>query len=308
MTLVSVLMSAYKPTYLAPAIRSALDQTHRDIEIVLLDDSPTREVRALIERFDDSRIRYLRNETSRGPALSHARAIAEASGSVVGILNDDDLWEPNLVERLLRCLEASPDAVVAFSDHWVMVNGKTDDEASDDCSHRWKRDTLEGGTHRPFQRLALLDKSIPLAVAALFRKDAISAGQIPPAVGGAYDFFLSYVLSRDGAGAIYVPERLAAWRVHGRNLTNEASCARAEEGAAVMRIMTADARLAALKPELTSAYGSALWSVATRNLRRGTRRRAVRAAIASARQGHLKALLLLPAAVVPRRLLIRAWP
>jgi hypothetical protein len=185
-----------------------------------------------------------------------------------------------------------------------MVNGKADDERSDYFSHLWRRDILAPGMHRPFQRLALLDKSIPLAVAALFRKDAVDASEIPSAVGGAYDFFLTYLLSRDGAaGAVYVPERLAAWRVHGRNLTNEASCARAEEAAAVMRIVSSDPGVDSLRQELKASYGEALWIVATRSLRSGNNGRAVRAATESARQGHVKAILILPATAIPRRLL-----
>jgi GT2 family glycosyltransferase len=308
MTLVSVLIAAYKPTYVAVAIQSALNQTHREIEVVVVDDSPGRDVRIAVEGFDDPRIRYLRNQTNCGPALSHARAIREASGSLVGILNDDDVWEPNLVDRLLQALEAWPDAVLAFADHWVIADGTRDRAQSDSCSHIWKRDRLAPGMHRPFQRLALLDKSVPLAIAALFRRDAIDSSNIPREVGGTYDFFLSYLLSRDGAGAVYVPERLAAWRVHGRSLTSQASCARAEEGAMVMRIVSSDPRLAALKPELAAAYGAALWIVATRNLRSGTRRRAASSAIEAARRGHLKAALLLPATVLPRQLLLRSWP
>lgn len=309
MPLVSVLIAAYKPTYLRPAIDSALNQTHRELEVVLVDDSPGQEVRALVRGFDDPRIRYLRNERGRGPALSYARAIAEAYGSIVGILNDDDVWDPILVERLLQGLKAWPDAVLAFADHWLMVNDETDDERSDHSSHLWKRDTLAAGMHRPFQRLALLDKSIPLAVATLFRKDAVDASEIPGAVGGAYDFFLSYLLSRDrAAGAVYVPERLAAWRVHGRNLTKDASAARAEETAAVMRIVTSDPGLATLRQELKASYGEALWTVATRSLRGGNKRRAVRAATESARQGQVKSILILPATAVPRHLLRRRWP
>jgi hypothetical protein len=223
-------------------------------------------------------------------------------------LNDDDIWAPDLVQRLLEELDAWPEAVVAFADHWVMVDGETDQIQSDRCTQMWKRDRLAPGMHRPFQRLALIDKSIPLAVAALFRKDAVDPAQIRLEFGGMYDYFLSYLLTRGGAGAVYVPERLAAWRIHSRNLTRHASCARAEEGAAVMRIVSGDPLLAGLKTDLTAAYSTALWSVATRNLRLGSRRRAAQAAIGSVRHGHLKAMVLLPAAMLPRLLLTRWWP
>jgi len=300
-TLVSVLVAAYKPRYLESALRSALAQTHRELEVVVVDDSGGSAVAEIVHRLCDPRVRYLRNETNRGPALSHARAIAEASGPVLGVLNDDDVWEPELVARLLEALQSSPEVVVAFADHWVMVDGRRDELASVECSRRWKRDSLAPGLHRPFKRLAVLDKSIWVAGAALFRRAAVEGTVIPQEIGGTYDYFLSYVLSRDGAGAVYVPERLASWRSHEQNLTNEASCARAEEGAAVLRTVIADGRLAELKPALTAAYACALWSVATRSLRGGRRKRAALAALAALRLGHVKSALLLPAILLPRR-------
>lgn len=302
MPLLSVLVAAYRTTYLESALDSALAQTHRDIEVVVVDDSVGSAVAEIVERLADPRIVYLRNESNRGPAFSHARAIAQASGPVLGILNDDDVWEPNLAVRLLETLEASPEVDVAFADHWVIVDGEKAKGASDECSRVWKRDRLAPGLHCPFQRLALIDRAVPLAVAALFRRTAVEGTSIPEQVGGAYDLFLSYVLSRNGAGAFYVPERLASWRTHEGNLTNQGSCARAEESAAVMRLVVADQRLGELRPALRAAYGDALWSVATRNLRGGSRRRAALATLAALRHGHIRAGLLLPAVLLPRRL------
>jgi glycosyltransferase involved in cell wall biosynthesis len=307
-TLVSVLVAAYKPTYLESALKSALAQTHREIEVVVVDDSAGSAVAEIVERLGDTRVRYLRNETNRGPAISHARAIAEASGPVLGVLNDDDVWEPNLAARLLEALEASPEAAVAFADHWVMVDGSRDDAASDECSRRWKRDTLAPGLHRPFRGLAVLDKTIPLAVSALFRRAAVEGRVIPAEIGGTYDLFLLSLLCRSGAGAVYVPERLASWRGHEENLSIDVSCARAEEAAAVLRILVADRELAELRPALRAVYGSALSSVASRNLAGGSRRRAASAALAAVRQGHMESARLLPRSLLPRRLASRLRP
>ena len=103
-------------------------------------------------------------------------------------------------------------------------------------------------------------------------------------MGGTYDFFLSYLLSRNGEGAFYVPERLASWRIHSRNLTSETSLVRAEEGVAAIRTLIADERLAELRPELRDSYGRALWCVGTRTLRDGSRKRAACASLAGLKQ------------------------
>jgi hypothetical protein len=220
---------------------------------------------------------------------------------VLGVLNDDDVWEPDLAARLLEALETAPQAVLAFADHWVMIDGKRDEAASDDCSRTWKREGLAPGLHRPFTRLALLDKTVPLAIAALFRSSAVAGTPIPARLGGTYDLFLSYLLCRGGAGAVYVPQRLASWRIHAASLSAEQSCARAEEEAAVLEVLVADRALGELRPALRAAYAEALACVATRNLVGGSRRRAASAALAAARHGHTQSLALLPRTLMARR-------
>jgi glycosyltransferase involved in cell wall biosynthesis len=302
---VSVLIAAYKPSYFAEALRSALAQTQPGLEVVVVDDSMGDEIKRIVNETGDHRVRYSRNPEQLGPAASHSRAIDEATAPILGLLNDDDVWEPTLAARLFAALQAEPDAVLAFGDHWVMLDGRKDDAASDELSRKWKRDALAGGLHRPFQRLAVIDKSVPLAVAALFRKAALGGARIPSSVGGTYDYFLSYLLCRDGQGAVYVPERLASWRVHPSNLTSDPSVERAEEGAFVTSVVASDRRLAGLRVELRAQQSEALWAVATRSLRAGSRARSLRAAVSSLRLGKRKAALLIPAAVVPRAILAR---
>ena len=67
-----------------------------------MDDSVGSAVSEIVHRCGDKRVRYLRNEINYGPALSYQRAITEASGPVLAILNDDDVWELNLAARLVR--------------------------------------------------------------------------------------------------------------------------------------------------------------------------------------------------------------
>jgi glycosyltransferase involved in cell wall biosynthesis len=263
------------------------------------------EIARIVNEIDDHRVRYFRNPERLGPAAAHGRAIDEATAPILGVLNDDDLWEPTLVERLFAALGAEPDAALAFGDHWVILEGRKDDAASDELTRKWRRDALACGLHRPFQRLALIDKSVPLAVAALFRKAALGGDRIPSSVGGSYDYYLSYLLCRDGQGAVYVPERLASWRLHASNLTSVPSLERAEEGAFVTSVIASDRRVAGLRMELRAQQSEALWAVATRSLRAGSRARSLRAAVSSFSLGKRKAVLLIAAAAVPRAILTK---
>lgn len=300
MTDVSVLVAAYKAEYLEAALRSAMGQTFHDIEIIVVDDSPGAEVARVVERCADERIRYFRNDTNSGPAVSYRRAIKEASGTFVGILNDDDVWEPELVARLLHALQEHPGATFAFADHWVLRGDKRDQAESDRCSRAWGRNELYPGLHQPCQRLALVDKSVPLPIACIFRRLAVCGEPIPAEAGGAYDYFLTYLLCREGGGGVYVPERLASWRTHGRNLTYDNSSERAGDSVAVLRRIIGDSRLYEIQSDLRRAYGQSMWHVSARNLMSGSRTSAVAAVRVALSYGYWKSLILIPFCILPR--------
>jgi glycosyltransferase involved in cell wall biosynthesis len=304
---VSALLAAYSPTYLEAALRSVLEQSFEDLEVVVVDDSPGDAVSGIVDALGDPRVRYFRNEVNLGTAGSYRRAIEVATGEYLAVINDDDIWEADFAETLVGALREHPDAVVAFSDHWVMSCDTRDPEASDRLSATWGRAGLTGGSHKPFRRLAVVDGALPMAIAALFRRDAVITRPIPDAVGGAYDLYLAYVLSRSGSAAVYVDRRLASWRVHSTNQTNVRSCARAEENAAVMRLIVADADFSELRSDLERAYGARLWAVATRNLRYGSDRRAREAIVTALRHGHGRAALLLGVLLIPASVRRRLW-
>jgi hypothetical protein len=113
-------------------------------------------------------------------------------------------------------------------------------------------------------------------VAALFRKAALGGDRIPISVGGTYDYFLSYLLCRDGQGAVYMPERLASWRLHTSNLTSVPSLERAEEAALVTSVIASDPPMTGLRTELRAQQSEVQWGVATRSLRAGSRARSLR--------------------------------
>ena len=91
--LVSVILTVYKRTeYLAEALRSALNQFFPDFEIIVADDSGTAAAREIVANFGDGgRVKYLSNPTTLGVARSLVRAVGEARGRYIAILNDDDI-------------------------------------------------------------------------------------------------------------------------------------------------------------------------------------------------------------------------
>jgi len=95
---------------LACAVRSALNQTVRDIEIFIVGDGVSEPVRAVVETLltEDSRIRFFDNPKgqSRGELHRHA-ALGEAGGEIICYLSDDDLWFPEHVATMHQLLQVA---------------------------------------------------------------------------------------------------------------------------------------------------------------------------------------------------------
>ena len=93
---------------LARCIRSATAQTLRDIEILVADDASTDESAALAEAMalDDRRIRVIRLHPNGGKPRAMNRMIAEARGEWVAVLDADDTYLPDRLDRLVRAAEA----------------------------------------------------------------------------------------------------------------------------------------------------------------------------------------------------------
>lgn len=222
--LVSVLLATYRPrsAWVRAAIESVLQQTHVELELLVLDDEHASSTRELAESYGDGRIRYLLGP-QQGPAANHSLGIYSSNAPLLSIINHDDIWEPAMLERLLSAYSEPSDVVLAFADHWVMdEQGVVDQRGSDLMSSHWGRANLRPGVHRPFDHLGLCVGAVALAQAAVFARGPV-LGKLPDYAGRAYDRYLTYLLVRTGLGATYVPERLARWRTSCTNLTSQRS-------------------------------------------------------------------------------------
>jgi hypothetical protein len=111
---VSIITPAYNAeAYLAETIRSALTQTFRDFEMVIVDDGSTDTTAEIATRFvrSDSRIRLIR-QAHAGVSNARNTGVMSATAPVLALLDSDDLWFPTYLERQLRILQSGPKADV----------------------------------------------------------------------------------------------------------------------------------------------------------------------------------------------------
>lgn len=107
--LVSVVIPNYNHArFLGDAIRSVLNQDYRGFEIVVVDDGSTDDSREVAAGFGD-RIRYI-HQTNAGLSAARNTGIRAAQGSLIGVLDADDMYEPMFLDTLVNALKSDPDA------------------------------------------------------------------------------------------------------------------------------------------------------------------------------------------------------
>lgn len=112
--LVSVIIPTYNvQAYIGQAIQSALDQTVQNIEIIVTDDASTDDTVQIIKTNKDRRIHLTINKNNFGPSYSRNLAIQKAEGEWIALLDGDDWWEKNRLERMLDVAEAQQADLVA---------------------------------------------------------------------------------------------------------------------------------------------------------------------------------------------------
>lgn len=107
----SVLMPAFKQSYLNEAISSCLSQNIYDWELIVVDDASPEDLKSVVDKFQDERIKYYRNDKNYG-ALNVVdnwnKCLSYATGDYVICMGDDDKLLPNALEEYTKLIEKYP--------------------------------------------------------------------------------------------------------------------------------------------------------------------------------------------------------
>lgn len=99
--LVSIIMPSYNTgRFIKETIESVLAQSYPTWELIIVDDCSTDDTDDVVSQYlADERIRYIKNDTNSGAAVSRNRALREAKGKWIAFLDSDDLWEPDKLQK-----------------------------------------------------------------------------------------------------------------------------------------------------------------------------------------------------------------
>ena len=229
MATVSVIITSYNyARYIGAAVQSVLDQTYRDLEIVVVDDGSTDETLEVLRHFEND-ITIICQENS-GKSVALNRGIAATQGRYLAFLDSDDCWRPDAVARRMAAFEQDEKVGVVYGRTNVIdASGKLLPYANG------SPDLYPGD---PFRSL-LCGVYIPFLTFMVRRSDLDRVGPyFDPAFGAVNDWELFLRLARVCRFA-YIDEPLAYYRVHGANWSRNAAAMGAEMTRVVHKVLSA---------------------------------------------------------------------
>jgi glycosyltransferase involved in cell wall biosynthesis len=115
MQLISVIIPVYNgEKTISYTIESIINQTYKDLEIIVVDDGSTDSTLEIVKRFSDSRL-HIFSYSQTGVAASRNQGLDKALGKFVSFIDADDLWTPDKLEDQFKVLQEHPKAAVAYS-------------------------------------------------------------------------------------------------------------------------------------------------------------------------------------------------
>ncbi len=223
---VTVITPTYNhEAYIGACIRSVQAQTRPDWEMLVVDDGSTDGTAAVVQTLadEDGRIRLLRQDNVGVYRLqeTYNRALAEARGAFVAVLEGDDLWLPEKLARQLPLMEADPRRVLAWSDAFrfndhvgdlrraVLSGGR--------CSNvHYRNEPVGAVLNQLYLHNCVVTATVIVRVDALREIDGFQQPYGLPLV----DLPTWLTLATRGP-FVFVPEPLARWRQHPSQVTQQ---------------------------------------------------------------------------------------
>jgi len=207
--LVSVVIATYNQArYVAAAIESALSQTLRDFEIVVVDDGSTDNTWAVLDRYGVA-IRVVR-EPNAGQAVARNRGVAESRGEFIAFLDGDDIWLPEKLDRQVNAIRQQPGAGFCACGYYIA------DEELRSLGSKWP-----APAGNQLQSDLLLGNRIGPPTTVIVKRDQFElVSGFDPALSYCCDWDL-WIRLAQVTGFCAVNEILAAWRQHGGNLSRD---------------------------------------------------------------------------------------
>lgn len=129
--MISVCMASFNGSkYIAQQLQSILIQLEPDDEVVIVDDASQDDTVSKISDFNDPRVRLFENDINYGVIAAFERSLVLARGDYIFLSDQDDVWRPDKVSKMMDCFTKYPEVTLCLSDCLIIdgsgkINAKT---------------------------------------------------------------------------------------------------------------------------------------------------------------------------------------
>jgi teichuronic acid biosynthesis glycosyltransferase TuaG len=209
-------MSSYNhEKFLSEAIESILNQTFRDLELIIVDDCSSDKSAEIIQNYleKDPRVQAVFHQRNMGISRTANDALKLVRGEFLSFIGSDDAWYPNKLERQLRYMNGNEDKILWADGQIMDLDGVVTGRTVSDYMHAPRR--RNGNI---FQELLREDFIFGqgLLVKSEFVKDIVFEEKY--AYVSDHLFFIKLAEQHD---FLFMPEALAKYRLHGGNITRK---------------------------------------------------------------------------------------
>lgn len=208
--LVSVIMPVYDPdpVFFPKAVESILTQHLANVELIIVEDPSPRCAEDALKRISDPRIRYIRNSTRTSLVEQRNRALREARGEFIGLMDADDIAHPFRLVTQVQFLQSHVQIGVVGSNVSVI------DASDQTVGYRWFP-----SLHDDIRNAMTL--SVPLCQpSVMMRRDVFDTcgGYVAGSSPVVEDYAYWSRLMHCGIRFANIPEPLLCYRVHGNQI------------------------------------------------------------------------------------------
>ena len=205
---VSVITAAYNHVeFVQQSVESVLNQTYKDFEHIVVDDGSTDGTAEVLRSFG-TQIKYFRQQNC-GTAAAINRGIRESSGEYIAILDSDDVWLPEKLDRQMRCFAQQPEAGMVYSRAQIIDRRGEVSNQGEPIGH-------SVGDFDCAYKEILKDDGIPVLTALTRRECFDDVGFFDERLKAISDWEFWFRLALKWK-IVFLPDVLALYRVHGHN-------------------------------------------------------------------------------------------
>ena len=211
---ISVALAADKgEKYIAEQIDSILSQLGENDELIVSDDYPQGETRAIVEGYaaKDARVTYLEGE-GKGVIINFENALKACSGDVIFLCDQDDVWLPDKVRTVMKEFENGAQLVL----HNASITDGDLNVTNPSCF------SVHGANASMCKNLL---KNTFVGCCMAFTKELLSETLPFPEGIAMHDWWIALVALKRKRKTVLVEKPLILWRRHGENVTGNKTTA-----------------------------------------------------------------------------------